>query len=196
MVRPVANPGDPRRGLAPDRAAAEDASRQEGDPVATADVLSPFSVRPRTEKSRFIQPLSYEPRRGEPSPRNQRRSTTKDSPNRKAGARSNRLIPGERPASVADAVFTARRRIFPPAGTLGRRNIQEPEGLARRAQEWIRLHPFAARNTPALSYFETPSSRSDPTFTRSGARRSQPAPDPLAAARAALSSGTRFRDRS
>ena len=33
--------------------------------------------------------------------------------------RSNRLIPGERPASVVDAVFTARRRIFPPAGTLG-----------------------------------------------------------------------------
>ncbi|KAL2641225.1 hypothetical protein R1flu_008812 [Riccia fluitans] len=73
--------------------------------------------------------------------------------------------------------------------------FRNPRGLAHRAQEWIRLHPFAARNTPALSYFKTPFSRSDPTFTRSGARRSQPAPeDPLASDRAALSSGARFHD--
>ncbi|KAL2632467.1 hypothetical protein R1flu_003946 [Riccia fluitans] len=147
-VRPVANPGDPRRGLAPDRAAAEDASRQEGGPQP----LGTYGTSVPTD--------SY---------------PGKDRP------------PWQTRCSPRGAV-SFPRRVPSDEGI-----FRNPRGLARRAQEWIRLHPFAARNTPALSYFETPSSRSDPTFTRSGARRSQPAPEgPLAAARAALSSGLGF----
>ncbi|KAL2623723.1 hypothetical protein R1flu_007968 [Riccia fluitans] len=113
---------------------------------------------------------------------------------------SNRLVPGERPTSVVDTVFTTWALSFPRWGPWDEgvlENSPVPKGLARRAQEWIRLHHFAARNTPALSYFETPSSCSDPTFTQSGMRRNQPAMEGLlATTRAALNFGIQFHDRS
>ncbi|KAL2619813.1 hypothetical protein R1flu_000018 [Riccia fluitans] len=190
-VRPgVANPGDPRRGLAPDRAAAEDASRQEGGPrpARRSPVSSNRFLTSREEESRLLATNAA------------RRQRT-----RRIGKLAQCVAKAFQPTHTRGKTGLRGRRgvhraapYLSPGGYPRDEGIfRNPRGLARRAQEWIRLHPFAARNTPALSYFETPSSRSDPTFTRSGARRSQPAPEgPLAAARAALSSGTRFRDRS